>query len=288
MTKREIYNKISVFKRVKKVTKVMEMVSASKMKKLQKFVKIITPYEKKICEIVQRMLLNNTLNHSYMITKKVKCVGYFVFFTDHGLVGSFNINLFRKLIFDVVNWNKKGVMVELLLFGNKCASFFKNIDGVRIISKVVDIGNKPKLSKLNSSIQIMLSRYEKGKLNKIYIVSNRFISVVLQNPSIIQILPICDVFDKNCIKKYSFLHYLYEPNFEILFNVLLFKYIETKVYFSMIEHLICEQASRMVAMKTATDNGDNLLKELKLIYNKIRQNSVTTEISEIIAGASLV
>ncbi|MCR3754938.1 MAG: ATP synthase F1 complex subunit gamma [Candidatus Westeberhardia cardiocondylae] len=288
---KDIRSKIISFKKTKKITKVMEMISASKLKKLQKVLLSIKPYKNKISEIICHLLSGNLeYNHEYICDRNLNSVGYFVFLTSRGLVGSLNINLINKLICDIKKWRDKNINVELMLFGKKFNSSFEELNGVNIIPIEFKINiNNIMFSELIGPIRIMLSKYDENVLSRIYIVYNKFINVVSQIPNIKKILPLSKDNRKINRKNSSyFLDYLYEPEPKILLDILIRRYIETNIYYSMVESLVSEQAARMITMKSATENGDNLINELELIYNKFRQNSITKEIFEVVIGSSFI
>lgn len=205
--------------------------------------------------------------------------------TDRGLCGGLNINLFKRLLAEMKGWSEKGVEVDLALIGSKAASFFGSVGG-NVVAQVTGMGDKPSLSDLIGPVKVMLQAYDEGRLDKLYIVSNKFINTMSQEPQIVQLLPLPPS-DDGELKKKSW-DYLYEPDPKVLLDTLLRRYVESQVYQGVVENLASEQAARMVAMKAATDNGGSLIKELQLVYNKARQASITQELTEIVSGASAV
>ena len=237
-------------------------------------------------KVIGHLALGNLeYKHPYLEERDVKRVGYLVVSTDRGLCGGLNINLFKKLLTDMKSWNEKSVEVDLALIGSKAASFFGSVGG-NIVAQVTGMGDHPSLSELIGPVKVMLQAYDEGRLDKLYVVSNKFINTMSQEPQILQLLPLPPSDDSE-LKKKSW-DYLYEPDPKALLDTLLRRYVESQVYQGVVENLASEQAARMVAMKAATDNGGSLIKELQLVYNKARQASITQELTEIVGGASAV
>ncbi|WP_367680444.1 F0F1 ATP synthase subunit gamma [Candidatus Fukatsuia anoeciicola] len=288
---KEVQSKITNIQNTQKITKAMEMVAASKMRKSQKYMIASRPYAEAIRNVIEHLTLGNLeYKHPYLEERKIKHVGYLVVSTDRGLCGSLNINLFKKLLAEMQNWLEKGIKCNLALIGLKAVSFFRSFinNGIpgNIIAEVTGIRDNPLLSELIGLVKVMLQAYDKGHLDKLYIVNNKFINTLSQEPQIIQLLPLVPI-KKNKLEKKSW-DYLYEPDSKILLDKLLRRYLESQVYQGVVENLASEQASRMVAMKAATDNSSNFIKELQLIYNKARQANITQELIEIVGGASAV
>lgn len=283
---KEIRSKIASVQNTQKITKAMEMVAASKMRKTQDRMAASRPYAETIRSVIGHIALGNLeYKHPYLEEREVKRVGYLVVSTDRGLCGGLNINLFKKLLADMKEWSEKGVQVDLALVGSKAASFFGSVGG-NVVGQVTGMGDDPKLSDLIGPVNIMLQAYDEGRLDKLYVVANKFINTMAQEPKILQVLPLPPGDDEE-LKEKSW-DYLYEPDPKALLDTLLRRYIESQVYQSVVENLASEQAARMVAMKAATDNGGNLIKELQLVYNKARQASITQELTEIVSGAAAV
>ncbi|WOO49792.1 F0F1 ATP synthase subunit gamma [Hafnia alvei] len=283
---KEIRSKIASVQNTQKITKAMEMVAASKMRKTQDRMAASRPYAETMRKVIGHLALGNLeYKHPYLEERDVKRVGYLVVSTDRGLCGGLNINLFKKLLADMKEWSEKGVQVDLALIGSKAASFFGSVGG-NVVGQVTGMGDDPKLSDLIGPVNIMLQAYDEGRLDKLYVVSNKFINTMSQEPQILQVLPLPPGDDEE-LKEKSW-DYLYEPDPKALLDTLLRRYIESQVYQSVVENLASEQAARMVAMKAATDNGGNLIKELQLVYNKARQASITQELTEIVSGAAAV
>jgi len=283
---KEIRSKIASVQNTQKITKAMEMVAASKMRKTQDRRAASRPYAETIRSVIGHIALGNLeYKHPYLEEREVKRVGYLVVSTDRGLCGGLNINLFKKLIVEMKDWSDKGVQTDLALIGSKAASFFASVGG-NVVAQVNGMGDEPSLADLIGSVKVMLQAYDEGRLDKLYIVTNRFVNTMSQVPTIVQVLPLPPSDDENLKKKTW--DYLYEPDPKALLDSLLRRYIEALVYQGVVENLASEQAARMVAMKAATDNGGNMIKELNLVYNKARQASITQELTEIVSGAAAV
>ncbi|MFP1753254.1 F0F1 ATP synthase subunit gamma [Lonsdalea quercina] len=283
---KEIRSKIGSVQNTQKITKAMEMVAASKMRKSQDRMVASRPYAETIRKVIGHLALGNLeYRHPYLEEREVKRVGYFVVSTDRGLCGGLNINLFKKLLAEMKEWGDKGVESDLALVGAKGVSFFNSVGG-NIVAQVTGMGDTPSLSELIGSVKVMLQAYDEGRLDRLYVVSNKFINTMSQEPQVVQLLPLPPAED-SALKKKSW-DYLYEPDPKALLDTLLRRYVESQVYQGVVENLASEQAARMVAMKAATDNGGNLIKELQLVYNKARQASITQELTEIVGGASAV
>ncbi|NIG88756.1 MAG: F0F1 ATP synthase subunit gamma [Serratia symbiotica] len=283
---KDIHSKILSVKNTQKITKAMEMVAASKMRKSQERMAASRPYAETIQKVIGHLALGNLeYKHPYLNERHVKRVGYLVVSTDRGLCGGLNINLFKKLLIEMREWSAKGVQTDLALIGSKAVSFFCSVGG-NTVAQVTGMGEKPSLLNLIGPVKVMLQAYGTSRLDKLYIVSNKFVNTMSQEPQVVQLLPLPSAHDGE-LKKTPW-DYLYEPDPKVLLDTLLCRYVESQVYQSVVENLASEQAARMVAMKAATDNGGSLIKELKLVYNKARQASITQEITEIVSGASAV
>ncbi|MFT8229859.1 MAG: ATP synthase F1 subunit gamma [Enterobacterales bacterium] len=282
----DIYNKILSIKNTQKITKAMEMVSASKMRKIKKHMNNCSHYILMIINVLNN-IKNSSIeyNHKYLINKNLNNkIGYLIISTDRGLVGNLNINLFKKVLFDIAKWDKQGIKSEIALIGEKSVLFFNSIR-MPHISNVIRIGDNPKLSTLLKLIKIMLNLYDTGVLDKIYIANNKFINNISYIPQIEQILPIKSLQNKINKKYWS---YIYESDPKLILDELFTKYIESQVYYKVIENIASEQSARMVSMKNATENGQNIIHELQILHNKVRQSAITQEIAEIISGATAV
>ncbi|CAA2929809.1 F0F1 ATP synthase subunit gamma [Arsenophonus endosymbiont of Bemisia tabaci] len=283
---KEIRSKIGSVQNTQKITKAMETVAASKMRKTQELMAASRPYAETMRSVIGHLALGNLeYKHPYIKERNVKRIGYLIVSTDRGLCGGLNINLFKKLLTEMKRWTDKSVQIDLALIGSKAVSFFNSVGG-NTVAQVTGMGDDLSLSDLIGPVKIMLEAYDEGRLDKLYVVTNKFVNTMTQVPTITQLLPL-PAGDDETLKKKSW-DYLYELDPKILLDTLLRRYIESQVYQSVIENLASEQAARMVAMKVATDNGGNLIKELQLVYNKARQASITEELTEIVSGAAAV
>lgn len=282
-----IRKKIESIRNIQKLTKSMEMISALKMHKAQKLMSISKPYAEAIRKVINHIALGKLeYKHPYCIKRKIQCVGYWVVSSDRGLSGGLNINLFRMLLNDIKKWQELDIKIKLAIIGAKGISFFNYIDPNMIVSYISGIGDTPKISDLIGSIRIILQLYCNKQIDQVYLSYNKFINTLSYNPKILQILPISHE-NVNALQT-KYWDYLYEPDSQILLNTLLTRYIESQIYQGVVENLASEQSARMMAMKTAADNGETLIKDLYLFYNKIRQSKITQELTEIISGTSVI
>lgn len=284
---REIRTKISSIKNTQKITRAMELVAASKMKKAQEYALTPRAYADKIRQVIHHVANARTeYQHPYLTARKeVKRVGMIIVSTDRGLCGSLNINLFKKVIESMKSWGAKNVGVDLCIIGHKGEIFFKRFGG-NIIAHASHIGDKPNVTDIIGIVKVMLDEYNEEKLDALYVFYNEFVNTITQKPTMQTLLPV--KVEKEEHIEQGYWDYLYEPEAKDLLTTLLVRYIETQVYQAVIENLACQQAATMVAMKSATDNAGELIDELQLIYNKARQAAITQEISEIIGGAAAV
>ncbi|WP_457913672.1 F0F1 ATP synthase subunit gamma [Candidatus Gillettellia adelgis] len=283
---KEIHSQISSVKNMQKITKAMELVAASKMRKSQEFMISGRPYAEAMHKVIGHLTLGKLeYQHPYLKKRDVQRVAYLVVSTDRGLCGGLNVNLFKQLLSEMKQWYEQGVETDLALIGSKAVSFFSSIDA-NIIAQIRCIGDKLSLLNLIGFIKIILQAYDQGSLDKLYIISNKFTNIMSHYPRIVQLLPL-PFFDDEEVNTTHW-DYIYEPDPQVLLDTLVRRYIESQVYQSIIENLASEQAARMVAMKAATDNGGSLIKELQLVYNKARQAGITQELSELVAGVPIV
>lgn len=283
---KEIRGKIESVQKTQKITKAMQMVAAAKMRKTQERMASSRPYSEAMRKVIGHLALGNLeYKHSYLNERNVKRVGYVVVSSDRGLAGALNMNLFKHLLADMKIWHGKGVETELALIGAKAVSFFYSLSS-QVATQVTGLGDSPSLSVLIGSVKVMLEAYDAGRLDKLYIVSNKFINTMSQVPQILQMLPLLPAEHEDLKKK--FWDYLYEPDPKMLLDTLLRRYVESQVYQGVLENLASEQAARMVAMKAATDNGGSLMRDLQLVYNKARQTTITQEITEIVSGSDAI
>jgi|TARA_B100001093_G_scaffold25_1_gene25 F-type H+-transporting ATPase subunit gamma len=282
---KEVKTKISSIKSTQKITSAMEMVAASKMRKAQERRAVGKPYAIRIRSVVGQIAKAvSEYKHVYMEQREIKRVGYIIISTDRGLCGGLNTNLFKQVIKSMKDWSDKGVSNDLCVVGNKAAGFFGGFGG-NIVATVKDLGDAPTQNDLIGGIKVMLDAYEAGTIDQLYLVSNEFVNTMTQTPLIEQLLPLKPVENEDLSHHWD---YLYEPDAKELLDELLVRYIESQVYQGVVENKACEQAARMIAMKSATDNAGELVKELQLLYNKARQAAITQELSEIVSGAAAV
>ncbi|EGR3963020.1 F0F1 ATP synthase subunit gamma [Vibrio cholerae] len=284
---KEIRTKIGSVKSTQKITKAMEMVAASKMRRSQDAMESSRPYAQTIRKVIGHVA-NASLEyrHPYLEEREAKRVGYIIISTDRGLCGGLNINLFKKAITDIQTWKEKGAQIELAIIGSKATAFFNN-SGAKVAAQVSGLGDSPSLEDLIGSVGVMLKKYDKGELDRLYLVFNQFVNTMVQKPKIDQLLPLPKS-DSEDMQRDHMWDYIYEPEPKPLLDALLLRFIESQVYQGVVENLACEQAARMVAMKAATDNASNLIDDLQLVYNKARQAAITQELSEIVGGAAAV
>lgn len=282
---KEIRTKISSIKNTQKITSAMEMVAASKMRKAQDRMALGRPYATRIREVIGHVA-NATpeYHHVYFTEREVKRVGYIVVSSDRGLCGGLNINSFKATLRAMMGWKKDNVGIEFCVIGAKAASFFNNFGG-NVVASVRGIGDTPKVDDVIGAVKVMLDKFSAGSIDRLYVVSNTFVNTMTQTPVVAQLLPLQASENKEFKHHWD---YIYEPDAQELLDALLARYIESQVYQAVVENNACEQAARMMAMKNATDNAGDLIKDLGLIYNKARQASITQELSEIVGGAAAV
>lgn len=283
---KEIRTKIKSVQNTQKITRAMEMVAASKMRKAQDRMQASRPYAKKIRNVINHLAqAHPEYQHPYMKSNDaVKRVGLIIVSTDRGLCGGLNTNLFKAAVGEMKAWREKGAEVELCVIGNKAAAFFKRLGNIR--AQVGNLGDAPAIADLIGSIKVMLDAFDNGELDRIDVVYNEFVNTMTQTPTVEQLLPIAAAEPEEELQHHW--DYLYEPEAKEVLTDLLVRFVESQVYQGVVENVACEQAARMVAMKAASDNAGNLIGELQLIYNKARQAAITQEISEIVGGAAAV
>jgi F-type H+-transporting ATPase subunit gamma len=286
---KEIRSKVASIKSTQKITKAMQLVAASKMRKAQERMSAGKPYAQRIRQVIAHLSqATPEYKHPYMVERPVKRVGYIVVSSDRGLCGGLNINLFKKTVQSVREFQAQGVETEFCLIGLKATTFFKNVGG-KVVAVKTHIGDAPQIDALIGSVTVMLDAFDKGEIDRLYLVSNEFVNTMTQKPTLQQLLPLAQ--SEQAAMKRDAQHtwdYLYEPEAKPLLDGLLVRFIESQVYQGVVENVACEQAARMVAMKAATDNAGDLIRSLQLIYNKLRQAAITQEISEIVGGAAAV
>ena len=282
---KEIRTQIASIKSTQKITSAMQMVAASKMRRAQERMQLGKPYAQRIRAVVGHIAsANPEYRHIYMVEREVKRVGYIVVSSDRGLCGGLNVNVFKAAIRSIKEWTDQGVQSDLCLIGGKAAAFFKSVGG-NVVAATRDIGEQPAVADLIGSVKVMLDAFSSGKIDRLYLVSNEFVNTMTQKPTVQQLLPLKA--DESVKRKYQW-DYLYEPDAQALLDGLLMRYIESQVYQAVVENGAAEQAARMVAMKSATDNAGELIGGLQLAYNKARQAAITQELAEIVGGAAAV
>lgn len=283
---KEIRTKIQSIKNTQKITRAMEMVAASKMRKAQERMHHAKPYAKKMLEMIGHVARSHPeYPHPFLQKREIRNVGYIVVTSDRGLCGGLNSNLLRAVIGDIKEWKGKGADVSLCLVGNKAGAFFKRVGG-KVLGQVSHLGDSPNAADFIGIVKIMLDAFLDGSIDALFLCSNEFVNTMKQVPTIQQLLPVVPSEEE---KLQHYWDYLYEPdNAKVLLEKLLVRYIESQVYRGVIENIASEQAARMVAMKSATDNAAELISDLQLIYNKARQAAITQELTEIVAGAAVV
>jgi F-type H+-transporting ATPase subunit gamma len=283
---KEIRIKIASFKSTQKITKAMELVAASKMRKAQERMRATRPYADRIRQVIGHLrLANPDYKHPFMVEREAKGVGFIVISTDRGLAGGLNANLFKTTLAAMREWQNKGAEISLCLIGSKAVQFFRRLSNAKTLATVTHLGDRPHIADLIGTIKVMLDMYKDGKLDRLFIVNNVFVSTMSQTPTVRQLLPVVTEDEDKLQKMWD---YIYEPSAAELLDGVLMRYVESQVYQGSVENVACEMAARMVAMKSATDNADKLIDELQLIYNKARQAAITKEISEIVGGAAAV
>ncbi len=282
---KEIRTQISSIKSTQKITGAMEMVAASKMRRAQERMQVGKPYAQRMRQVVGHIAnANPEYKHQYLEQRDVKRVGYILVSTDRGLCGGLNVNLFKAAIRSMKEWADEDVSVDLCLIGAKAEAFFKSHGG-NVVATVRDLGESPSVENLIGSVKVMLDSYSDGDIDKLYLVSNEFINTMTQTPKVQQLLPLEPADDKELKQHWD---YIYEPGPAELLDGLLIRYVESQVYQSVVENAACEQAARMIAMKSASDNAGSIIDDLQLVYNKARQTAITQELSEIVGGAAAV
>ncbi len=283
---KEIRTKIRSIKNTQKITRAMEMVAASKMRKVQDRMRRARPYASKIAQVIAHLgRVSSEYRHPFLETREIKRVGYIIVTTDRGLCGGLNTNLFKTVIRHIRDWTEKGAEINLSLVGTKAESFFKRFGG-KVLAQTDHLGDAPAVADLVGIVKVMLDAYLENRIDALYLCSNEFVNTMRQEPHLQQILPIVPSADEKLQHHWD---YIYEPdNAKDILNKILTRYIESQVYRGVIENIACEQAARMIAMKNATDNAADLIGELELAYHKARQAAITRELTEIVAGASVV
>jgi F-type H+-transporting ATPase subunit gamma len=283
---KEIRGKIASIKNTQKITKAMEMVAASKMRKAQERMRAARPYAEKIRKIIGHLRqVNLDYKHPFTLERPVKAVGIVVISTDRGLCGSLNLNLFKATLSAIREAQAKNAKVYLCIIGTKALQFFKRLSGVEIAASVTHLGDKPHVADLIGTTKVMLDFYRDSKVDQLLLVHNVFVNTMTQKGIVSQLLPIETIDKEELQERWD---YIYEPDAMEILDQFLMRYIEAQIFQGAVENVACEMAARMVAMKSATDNAGKLIDELQLIYNKARQAAITKELSEIVGGAAAV
>ena len=282
---REIKTKIKSVQNTRKVTRALEMVSASKIRKAQERMKASRPYARAMRQLIGHLAqANSEFRHPYLVERaEVKRVGYVIVSSDRGLAGGLNNNLFRKLLGEIRQWQDQGVEVDVVTIGQKATVFFRRLK-LRMLASVTHLGDQPQVEQLVGVIKVMLDGYDAGDVDKVFLVYNDFVNTMTQRAAFDQLLPLPP---SEAVAQHDW-DYIYEPDAEAVLSHVLTRYIESLVYQAVMENVASEHAARMVAMKAASDNATKLIDTLNLIYNKARQAAITQEISEIVGGAAAV
>ncbi len=282
---KEIRTKISSIKSTQSLTGAMEMVAASKMRKAQERMKLGKPYAQRIRSVIGH-IANATpeYRHVYFDKRDVKRAGYIIVSSDRGLCGGLNINVFKAVVASVQKYSENNIEINFCVIGKKAATFFNNYGG-NVVAAVSNIGDAPEVADVIGSVRVMLDKFNNHEIDQLMVVSNTFVNTMTQQPTIQQLLPLLASEAEDLQHHWD---YMYEPDAKELIDGLLLRYIESQVFQAVVENNACEQAARMVAMKSATDNAGDLIDELELVYNKARQAAITQELSEIAGGAAAV
>ena len=283
---REIKTKIKSVQNTRKVTRALEMVSASKIRKAQDLMKTSRPYARAMKQVIGHLAQANTdYQHPFMVERKdVKRVGFIIVSSDRGLAGGLNNNLFRKMLGEIRQWNEKGVEVDVVTIGQKASVYFRRVK-VNMLASVSHLGDTPKLDQLIGVIKVMLDAYTEASLDRVFVVYNDFVNTMTQRAAFDQLLPLPAA--ETQVARHDW-DYIYEPDAATVLDHVITRYIESLVYQAVLENIASEHAARMVAMKAASDNASKLIGTLQLVYNKARQAAITQEISEIVGGAAAV
>lgn len=282
---KEIRSKISSVKSTQKITKAMEMVAASKMRRAQDRMRVARPYADKIRAVIGHLnQANPDYKHPFLVEREPKAVGIIVISTDRGLCGALNTNAFKTVLYAMKDWQAKGAKVNLCLIGSKGVNFFRRL-GLPILASITGLGDRPHVKDLLGTVKVMLDAYREGKIDRLLLVHAEFVNTMTQKPKVVQLLPV-EATDAGDLQEYW--DYIYEPNAAEILDGVLMRYIESTVYRGAVENVACEMAARMVAMKAASDNAGKLIGDLQLVYNKARQAGITKELAEIVGGASAV
>jgi len=283
---KEIRSKISSIKNTQKITKAMEMVAASKMRKAQERMRAARPYADKIRKIVGHLReVNLDYKHPFTLEREVRAVGLIVISTDRGLAGALNLYLFKVALHTIREAQGRNQKVFVCTIGLKALQFFKRLSGIEVVASATHLGDRPHVADLLGPTKVMLDLYREAKIDALILLHNTFVNTMSQKASPRQLLPLETLDEKDLQERWD---YIFEPDAAEILDGLLMRYIEAQVFRGAVENVASEMAARMVAMKSASDNAGNLIEELQLIYNKARQAAITKELSEIVGGAAAV
>ncbi len=282
---KEIRTQIASIGNTQKITKAMEMVAASKMRRAQERMASSRPYAERIRQAIGHVAgAQHEYRHPYLVTRdEVKGVGFIIVSTDRGLCGGLNINLFKAAFGAIKEWQDNGAQVRVTVIGNKALSFFRRY--AEITSQVTHLGDTPHIEQLIGPVKPMLDAYTDGEIDRLFVVENQFVNTMTQQPRVSQLIPTMGMESEATDRMWD---YIYEPEARAVLDTMLRRYIESQIYQAVVENVACEMAARMVAMKSASENAGELIDQLQLAYNKARQAAITQEISEIVGGAAAV
>ena len=282
---KEIRSKIASVKSTQKITKAMEMVAASKMRRAQDRMKLARPYAAKMRAVIGDLTeANPDYRHPFLIERAPKSVGIIVISSDRGLCGGLNTNVFKSVIQLIRQWQEQDATIKLCILGTKGLAFFRRL-GLPILGSTTGLGDRPHVKDLLGSVKVMLDAYRDGSIDRLFMVNAQFVNTMTQKPLVQQLLPALPAQDTQLQQHWD---YIYEPEAMQILDGLLMRYVESQVYQGSVENVACEMAARMVAMKSASDNAGNLIADLQLVYNKARQAAITKELAEIVGGAAAV
>ncbi|NCW56689.1 MAG: F0F1 ATP synthase subunit gamma [Gammaproteobacteria bacterium] len=282
---KEIRTKIASVKSTQKITKAMEMVAASKMRRAQERMRLARPYADKIRLVIGHLnQAHPDYKHPFLVEREPKSIGVIVVSTDRGLCGALNTNVFKSTLMLMREWQGKGAKLNFCLLGTKSVGFFRRL-GVPILASMTGIGDRPHVKDLLGSVKVMLDAYRDGTIDRLFIVNAEFVNTMTQKPAVTQLLPVQTLDGDDLQERWD---YIYEPNAAEILDGVLMRYIESQVYRGAVESVACEMSARMVAMKAASDNAGKLIGDLQLVYNKARQAAITKELAEIVGGAAAV
>ena len=282
---KEIRTKIASVKSTQKITKAMEMVAASKMRRAQERMRLARPYADKIRVVIGHLnQAHPDYKHPFLVEREPKSIGVIVVSTDRGLCGALNTNVFKSTLMLMREWQGKGAKLNFCLLGTKSVGFFRRL-GVPILASMTGIGDRPHVKDLLGSVKVMLDAYRDGTIDRLFIVNAEFVNTMTQKPAVTQLLPVQTLDGDDLQERWD---YIYEPNAAEILDGVLMRYIESQVYRGAVESVACEMSARMVVMKAASDNAGKLIGDLQLVYNKARQAAITKELAEIVGGAAAV